>query len=611
MASDVKKTKLSNDDGTTVACHQCRAKRPMSVVLQCTRVRSSKRCGALYCGNCLKNRQKVRYGEILEIIKQAKPSSQIDGHVDVGYRFGCPRCEGNCNCGPCRKKQGLAPVGKFAPVQGQGSVREILEINPQALVPHIFAIPFYILPKTIASSKPKISGEVCLKVVDGSKGGKIETVKSKPSKTTIRKVVLEPTWTCIQYARSKEDIEDRILLREFVLRFNPILNVGVRAVEELDDFVTLHDASAKAILLSLLDLIAVEEEDNQKTIIREKLKIIRALGLNWTKIVQVLYDLRATVPKAHALQSIPELDQSPVESLYNTRGGQRQSIHTDQLLPILLHLIAILINGPSVREELEEGHKQGKELRGLYLTALREENERWAAEKATLLESKPENEQKTNKVKDSTWRTNFRAAEAVHKETISNLQNQHRAEMDLCTSRFMPVGFDMDGRTYYILSASGPQRGKKDRLLSEGERTEMKKWGWFIAVFGQPGSIVEGVNEDDNNGHEERWWGFATVKEMRQLSKWLAYSAESTPPNGAVPSTSTSSTLLGNSLSKPPLISNGEDSNAMVVDGSHQMSMDMHHSSVDGLKALAKAVLEFADFVDWRTKRDSLGGAKA
>jgi hypothetical protein len=43
----------------------------------------------------------------------------------------------------------------------------------------------------------------------------------------------------------------------------------------------------------------------------------------------------------------------------------------------------------------------------------------------------------------------------------------------------------------------------------------------------------------------------------------------------------------------------------MVVDGSDEMALDIsHRANSDGLKALAKAVLEFSDFIDWRTKRD-------
>lgn len=49
-------------------------------------------------------------------------------------------------------------------------------------------------------------------------------------------------------------------MREFILRFNPILNIGVKNLEELDDPMTLRDSSSKAILLALLDIVAVEGE---------------------------------------------------------------------------------------------------------------------------------------------------------------------------------------------------------------------------------------------------------------------------------------------------------------------------------------------------------------
>ena len=62
-----------------------------------------------------------------------------------------------------------------------------------------------------------------------------------------------------------------VQLREFVTRFNPILNIGLRNLEELDDFASLHDPSAKAILLSLLELLAIEDEAQKKVGIRRRL----------------------------------------------------------------------------------------------------------------------------------------------------------------------------------------------------------------------------------------------------------------------------------------------------------------------------------------------------
>lgn len=134
--------------------------------------------------------------------------------------------------------------------------------------------------------------------------------------------------------------------------------------------------------------------------IQEKVKIIRSLGLNWAKIIPVLYDLRNAMPKGHVLSAIPYLRQS--DSKGRTRA---QGVSANQLLPILLHLIQAAGEGASVRQELEEGYKQAKEVRAAYLKAIHEETERWAVEKNVLNIAKPEGEKqaKANEEMDA-WK---------------------------------------------------------------------------------------------------------------------------------------------------------------------------------------------------------------
>lgn len=162
-----------------------------------------------------------------------------------------------------------------------------------------------------------------------------------------------------------------------------------------------------------------------------------------------------------------------------------------------------------------------------------------------------------------------------------NLRHLLKAEMDACSSRFMPLGCDIDGRTYYILSASGPHQGKKDRVPSEAERSGMRKWSWFIAVYGRPGTIIAETNPDDvetdsgdGDPNANRWWGFVNVEDMRKLSKWLAQRGETEPPA----SPSHSLTTLS------------------------EQEADERMGTLSGMKYLARSIMEFADFVEWRLK---------
>ncbi|KAF8495866.1 hypothetical protein JB92DRAFT_2992147 [Gautieria morchelliformis] len=611
-----KKAKIppSNSESNIVGCHQCRSKKPLNSVLQCSG--SSKttgnRCKASYCDTCLRN----RYGKDLRAIAQREFPEGNGDTAGAEYHFICPRCEGNCNCAPCRKKKGLTPVGKFSAQSGQ-SVREILEKNPEASGR---------LPKNTVNPTPKdTTHKSATKVTKKSRDTGDGTGTKKKLKS-----VPEPVWVPIPEMRSKDQVEDRIHLREFVLRFNPILNIGIRNLEELDDFTSLHDPSTKAILLSLLDLLAIED-NTQKKGIQEKAKMIRGLGLNWAKIVPVLYSLRDSMPQGHSLSTLPDLNppSTSSEPSRNTRGARLQGVSADQLLPVLLYLIRVVGESASVRDELEEGYKQAKEFRGAYYKALREETERWAAERAQLTEEKREGEKNAiTKENADAWKVKFRNAEAQHKSIIAYIQNSHRAEMDCSASRFTSLGCDAEGRTYYALSASGPQRGKKERLPSESERFAMRRWGWFIAVYGKPGTVIQPGSEDDIEEDEDegesktaRWWGFVDVEEMRKLSKWVAYCAEANTPNSIVSGTkSTDATATSGtfpscvpSLSGSTVISRSESRPLSPVPDpldppTEGTGIDRDNSAPlatsAGMKALAKAILDFADFIDWRLNRD-------
>ncbi|MCO5599416.1 hypothetical protein L7F22_053519 [Adiantum nelumboides] len=79
-----------------VTCHWCRQKTVENHVFCC-------HCTISFCGGCLKN----RHGEDIEV------------EMKDDVQWTCPRCRGGCgpgcdnccNCGPCRKAQGMEPTG--------------------------------------------------------------------------------------------------------------------------------------------------------------------------------------------------------------------------------------------------------------------------------------------------------------------------------------------------------------------------------------------------------------------------------------------------------------------------------------------------------------------
>lgn len=171
--------------------------------------------------------------------------------------------------------------------------------------------------------------------------------------------------------------------------------------------------------------------------------------------------------------------------------------------------------------------------------------------------------------------------------------------MDACSCRFAPLGCDMDGRTYYILSSSGPRKGKKDCLPSNTECAGMRRWGWFVAVYGRPGTMAQLPEDDhmetdselasDNDRNMPRWWGFASVDEMRKLSKWLVYRAELQSSRSEA-----SPPLSAFNRSLTPLSQHEGETTSTKTD------------PTCGTKSLAKSIMIFADFIEWRLAEGSI-----
>lgn len=305
-------------------------------------------------------------------------------------------------------------------------------------------------------------------------------------------------------------------------------------------------------------------------------------------------DLRNLVPKGHPFYSLPIMEKEK-NSSYSVRSGLYHGIHADNLLPLLLHMIGVVCEGGSVREELEVGNEQSRKARSEHYMASRKESDRWNEEKQILTNVKPNIQNKeelgahkwtaqvcpihmVSFIRTKTVHLQYKEAETRHKKNVADLRNYFRLETNSCTSRFEPLGVDPDGRIYYSPSSIGPYRGKKDRLPTANERLGFRKWGWFIVVYGKPGTQIQNLETENPDTTEkpetiarsrEGWWGFSDVSELRKLSNWLTNHFEekiagATTEEGAQP--------------KAPL---------------------------NPTKQLAKAINEFADFIDWRLKRST------
>lgn len=119
------------------------------------------------------------------------------------------------------------------------------------------------------------------------------------------------------------------------------------------------------------------------------------------------------------------------------------------------------------------------------------------------------------------------------------LDNELAFHLQPYASRFTPLGTDTDGRAYYVSTAI---KGKK--TPSASDRESMRKWSWFLAVWGKEptnspmtvtgekaGEMLKDKMDVDDDDVEEgeagdedgSWWGFSDPVQIRKLAKWLAW----------------------------------------------------------------------------------------
>ncbi|KAH9046086.1 zinc-finger domain of monoamine-oxidase A repressor R1-domain-containing protein [Lactarius hengduanensis] len=600
-------------------CHQCNKKRDAALGLYCTFNNKTSnllaRCRAKYCRPCLKN----RYGQDSDEIK-----AQIAGHDKTqGYIFKCPRCSGNCNCRGCRKAMGLEPTGNL----------------------------------TIAAKKTGVDSVAVM--LDGN-----AKMTAKRSINRQAKPLPKVTWTPLPVPPSftLDRALPRIAIREFVLRFGRLLDmsrahleeleeIGGRRPHEVDDADSdseqdidvemgwISEICLRAILLGLLNILSdsqVELGGKQgKKAIQDAIQEIKGSRANLTRIWGALASLRAEFEKVDKRLTFPDPLSPPQHTkIRTTRSGALNGAGvnvttTAQLVPVVLPLIEMVLDTQAVHDELEEGVKEAKE-------RVKEEKER----------AKAIREQWDSKKKSGNL---DKAARAEYNRSLSALEQAQRVALHAHALRFSPLGIDHEGRTYFALTPSVAERDAAAALLagdtskggkahgraivSADERQAMRRWGWFVAVWGQkPADGLVPTNEEEDSDEEsdddsttdvERWWGLWQADEIHKLADWIAIknglvggeqpterSAEDEPgvPTGAGSNGSRS----GVQSSRLTPLSDASDTEDEAISGDGpdagnaqtRVDEDGHVIPTQNeLRALVGALREYVEVLEWRAWR--------
>ncbi|KAF8499619.1 hypothetical protein F5888DRAFT_1633298 [Russula emetica] len=630
---------------------------------------------------CLKN----RYGQDLDEIKERGidgQSTDAAAHDKAqGYIFKCPRCLGNCNCRGCRKAKGLEPTGNLtlaAKKTGADSVAVMLDNNAKMIgilpgrgrqipeepkrrkVPKPPKVPKSDAPTT--TPKPRVP------------------VSRKPK--PLPKVVWTPVPVPLSF--TLDLALPRIAIREFALRFGKVLDmsrtqleeleeIGGRRSHEVDDDDDLEqnidvemgwvgETCLRALLLGLLSLLLNNQPgsgEKRKKAIQDAIQEIKASRANLSRIWSALAAMRAEFRKVDK-PIFPDPSPPPQHTkIHTTRSGALSGAgvnvtSTAQLVPVILPLIEMVLNAQAIRDEFEEGVKEAKE-------RIKEERERTKA-----IREQWEGMKKTNNPD--------KAARTEYKRSLSALEQAQRVTSHAYALRFAPLGTDHEGRIYFALTPSVAEREVAAALLagdmtkggkaqgravvSADERSALRRWGWFISVWGKkPVDGVVPAGEDDGEDGDDvedvrRWWGIWQPDEIRRLADWIANKngiAEgkrlttdaakgdghdkraAAVPDGRGPSAASTKTgshessRSGASSSKLTPLSvasdtedePGFDSSLSSISGDEsdeEPNVDdgdvrMHGGdarplpSPNELKTLVKALIEYADVLDWRVWR--------
>ncbi|KAK0225847.1 hypothetical protein IW262DRAFT_715074 [Armillaria fumosa] len=530
VGSTAKKAKSTPEDAPGVFCHQCNKKRDAADCLQCTAMRTrpgqvmSRRCAVKFCRSCLKN----RYNENLDTLKLSAGSVGEEDHIkEAGYVFRCYKCRDICNCWRCRKVKGLAPIGNRLQItRKEGS----------------------------KSSGSKIANALS-SVNNNSKEPPSTKIYTTTVKKTKKRVMPHVTWTSLKSNLSAADAEARIFIREFVLRFAQAMGSSISKahLEEMaliggkgrasDDDASVEwvsEPAVKSILLWLLGLLSSEEGDGSvEKLIKVCSKDIRGSSANLNKMWDSLAVLRLSIENTNRTIFIPDplpcSDSAVTRNTRSSRGSNRPGnsisiASSAQLVPVILGLIDSVLQTQTVRTEIEDGVKHGKDQTREKQEAARKEHERWEGMKG------PTDNKKGPEAQE------FKVKRREHKEIIESLDSALKVVSHDFSVRSGPLGIDGDGRIYWALSpgindrqyamqyvsamAAGTKKPKKGKGCTRAGKDEssLSDWSSFIAVWGQKpkmATLLTSKDDSDEDAEMDQWWGFSDPEGIRKLADWL------------------------------------------------------------------------------------------
>ncbi|OCF32967.1 hypothetical protein I316_05305 [Kwoniella heveanensis BCC8398] len=365
-----------------------------------------------------------------------------------------------------------------------------------------------------------------------------------------------PVYEKVDTRLGKEEAEQRMMLREYLFRFRPVLSFPERALFPVDDFDRpLTEANVRLFAGAMLDMIRDELEQNNGDEelldllfnFREELRyyadlarfaaiynsLAEPLAL---KLPSPIVDPKTDANNA-ALRAILDLgddQEAPAWAADLTAGPSKRTAASrippsTEVIRMLIAFAERTLSTPKIRAEAESLMSE-TEIRRLTTEGMKAENAKWLPQKAKLqldaglstFDLKKAKEKRDEiKVGDE---KNDLALHAVH----VNVQSQILRK----SPRSGPFGVDLDGRIYYLLSYrpvgddGRPPLGWASGLLVWGpalapapaKKTSAKKTANGQAADDSKKEIIDGLPVS-----VERWSHFGRSKDVKILRDWVEW----------------------------------------------------------------------------------------
>ncbi|KDQ57441.1 hypothetical protein JAAARDRAFT_193771 [Jaapia argillacea MUCL 33604] len=615
------------------------------------------RCRAKYCKSCLKNRYGEESDDIRAAGETGKPRGHIKGLGYIFKCPRCKDACNCRACRKAKGLEPTGNLTLAARKSGIESVADMLNQDPSAqgiqpgkgrhtateTKPKASKVDKVKRTDIATSVAPSASTSKTLAASTTKAKPKTESVPkpaAKPKALPKPKPLPQPEWEPVPTSLSYSSAESRMYVREFVMRFSMggLLDVTKTHLDEFDELGGrgmsegedegevevgwVSEGCVRSVLMALLGLFLASDNAGVgvKKFVPDAIKDIRACGSNLNRIWGVMFTLRESLNASHHSNTSPTLtfpDPLPPSAstiYHNTRSGvttrhaaasssttaQNHNhggvyvAQSSQLVPVLVALIDQAVGLSNVKEELEKGGDVSKEKTKDMRDALKAENERWEKERTVALFRPP--------------RFEIKVARELHKQNLLDIEQALKVLVCSTIPRSGPLGKDGDGRIYWLLGPGASEREAAANVLTDGggngriskramvggeERRGMRRWSWFLSVWGTRPELrgnekgKDQEEEEEEEDGQDQWWGFSDPEEIKKLAGWIEgkWKVEG---DGIYASDVDASSRASSPLSE---FSEGDD---VDMDGP---------PSKTGLRELIKGLREYAELLEWRVKK--------